>query len=360
MQKYRWRKYNMDKKLSVIIPAYNAEKYIGKTLEAIVGQTIFTQLNIIVVNDGSEDLTSEVVSEYVRKYQNISIYNCKHLGVSHARNIGIKNCRTKYIIFCDADDLPYENMYEELLNKIEIGNYDLVGCNFYSERTGKLMGVDEETNLTSHDKILEFSLNYLGKVNKNDKVLWGAVYINVYKKDIIEKINLKFDERISFAEDLLFTFEYLMNCERAFFSKDCLYTYCCRANSLMMSHRYVYIDNMLEKRMIVVNRLRELCIQHNVRDFEERLDDTTRSFTKEIIGNTFHNKSFSKDRIIDELIEIYNNNTVKNAFFNYKVNLKMDDFKTVLLYTAIKECRIKLIYLYYRVRLRRIKSYANG
>ena len=117
-------KYMVD--ITVIVHAYNVEKYIGKCLDSLINQNK-KEFEIIVVNDGSKDKTLEIVNMYKSKNQEkIRILTQQNQGLSAARNNGIKMAEGKYVMFVDSDDEIDVNLLEKLWNKIEEFQYDVV------------------------------------------------------------------------------------------------------------------------------------------------------------------------------------------------------------------------------------------
>lgn len=114
-------------RLSVIIPAYNADKYIGKCLDTVIAQDI-DSMEMIVVNDGSTDQTMDIVKQYELGYPNIRVISTANKGVSHARNIGLRKAKGRYITFVDADDYIEPGMYRKMLAILEQYDADLVEC----------------------------------------------------------------------------------------------------------------------------------------------------------------------------------------------------------------------------------------
>ena len=102
--------------ISVIVPAYNVEKYIEECLLSLVNQT-YKDIEIIIINDGSTDKTKEIIIEYQEKYKNITGYNQKNNGVSVARNLGLKIAKGEYVIFVDPDDYLDSTMIEKMHDK---------------------------------------------------------------------------------------------------------------------------------------------------------------------------------------------------------------------------------------------------
>lgn len=115
-------------KISVIIPAYNAEKYLNQCLDSIVAQTIFEEIEVIVINDGSTDNTQKIAEDYKKKYSNFKVYSQENKGLSVTRARGIELAQGEYIGWVDADDFIKPNMYEKLLR--EGNGADVVICNY--------------------------------------------------------------------------------------------------------------------------------------------------------------------------------------------------------------------------------------
>lgn len=105
-----------DKQLmvSIIIPCYNIEQYIGETLQSLINQSS-QNFEVICVNDGSKDNTLEVLNKYAEDYGIIKVYNQPNAGVSVARNNGIAHAKGKYISFLDGDDLLHPNFIQNVL-----------------------------------------------------------------------------------------------------------------------------------------------------------------------------------------------------------------------------------------------------
>lgn len=123
--------------LSVVVPVYNVEKYIGKCLDSIVNQSLgIENIEVIIVNDATPDNSMEVVGEYATKYPSIKIIsNEVNLGAGESKNKGLKEVTSDYVTFVDADDFISENTYEDCLKKIKTSNCDLLMYNleFYRE-----------------------------------------------------------------------------------------------------------------------------------------------------------------------------------------------------------------------------------
>ncbi len=226
------------KKISVIIPVYNAEKYLTKCLNSIVNQT-YTNLEIILVNDGSKDSSLNICYEYKKKDDRIKVINNDNHGASYSRNCGISISTGEYIMFIDADDYIENNFIERLITCNEYETYDLfISCytDFYDKNIFKEKKLIDENILT-----FDLKKDYLNIV-KYLRTPWGKIY----KLNIIKENNIKFPEDYITAEDQIFNFRYLKYIKKYRFLNECLYFYRHEnKNSLSSSKSYeAFISNI--------------------------------------------------------------------------------------------------------------------
>lgn len=205
------------KNVSIIIPAYNAEKYIEKCLDSLLSQTL-KEIEIIVINDGSKDNTEELVKKYNDK--RIKYYKNTNHGIGYTRNFGIDKATGKYIMFLDSDDYVEKNICEELYNKAEKDKLDLVICDFYKEYdNGK-----KETIKTSSFK------NSSLKENPDIITEFLSPWAKLYKRELIVNNNIKFVENLKY-EDAPFVIEALDKAKLIGKVDKCLVHYIVHGNS---------------------------------------------------------------------------------------------------------------------------------
>ncbi|MGL4896880.1 MAG: glycosyltransferase family 2 protein, partial [Cetobacterium sp.] len=181
--------------LSVIIPAYNVEKYIERCINSVLNQYL-KNIEIIVIDDGSKDKTSDICLKMSENNKSIIYKKVQNSGCSAARNLGISMAKGKYIAFLDSDDWVDSDMYVNMVEEAEKHQADIVICGFKK--------LDENKNLLSTVKIPKRS-------TKNDYIdcttEWFASPCNkIYKKDLLEKNNIRFLLNIYTGEDMFFNF----------------------------------------------------------------------------------------------------------------------------------------------------------
>ena len=206
-----------DELISIIVPIYNAEKYIERCIKSIIDQD-YKNIEIILIDDGSKDNSNKICKK-IKEYDNRIkfITNNKNSGVSNARNIGIENSNGKYIAFVDADDYIEKDIYINLYNNIKINNVDLAVCSYTNS--------DKKINDLNEEKIRQISKeDFFIEVLEN-KQIKGYVHNKLFKSEIIKEKNIRFNEKIYICEDLLFVCEYAKYCNTIIINNKKLYHY---------------------------------------------------------------------------------------------------------------------------------------
>lgn len=192
----------MTPKITIIIPVYNSEKSINKCIDSLLSQTI-KDINIIIVNDGSTDKTLTKLSKY--KYnKNIKILFQKHCGTSKARNYALNYVTTQYVTFVDADDYVDKCYIQHLVSGFTNNSIDLVatGANIVNPQGQILFSINPRSKVITSNIMISEILKENG--------IQGYLWNKIFKFSIIKDYNLKFDENISMAEDLMFCVNYLL------------------------------------------------------------------------------------------------------------------------------------------------------
>lgn len=151
----------MSHKISVIIPAYNAEKYISKTIESVLQQT-YDNFEIIIVNDGSQDNTGAIIKEYQEKDNRIKYIEQENQGETIARNVGMEHATGEYISFLDADDLWMKDALEKLYSKM----ISTFGCKFVYGRTEEISTSGKHSLVGSKDNKEGYFEDYIHTNNE--------------------------------------------------------------------------------------------------------------------------------------------------------------------------------------------------
>ena len=194
----------MNPLITIVIPVFNAEKYLKQCIDCVVAQT-YDNYEIIIINDGSTDKSGEIIDYYSKKCDKIHSFLKQNGGVSSARNYGINNASGDYICFIDADDIIENNYLDILYNALQgiadcsVGGFKYI--NVTKENEVIVVPIKEEIK-NLNDSVLDF-LDY-------EKPDWQRYMVNrLFKMSVIKHHQLKFREDIFFKEDGLFLIDYL-------------------------------------------------------------------------------------------------------------------------------------------------------
>lgn len=192
--------------LSVIVPAYNVEKYIEKCVKSILTQRGI-KYEVIIINDGSTDSTLSIAQEFEKKYSNVRVIDKKNNGVGDARNTGIKNARGKYIAFVDSDDYLYPNTYGIL--------FDIIGNELFDVACFNFIKVYEDQNDISYNEKISKILIEKEDIMKNFYIdnITSYVWDKVYSINLFKENKIFFPEK-KLYEDLRTIYEVMKKAEK--------------------------------------------------------------------------------------------------------------------------------------------------
>lgn len=220
----------MNDLISVVVPAYNIEKYIERCIKSILSQT-YSNIEIIIVDDGSTDDTACIIDEYALKDPRITPIHKKNGGVSSARTEGINRATGEWIGFVDGDDVIEENMYEKLINNAKKYNADISHCGY------QMIFPDGHIDYYYNTKCIEVqdntkALEELLSGRKIDPGLCNKLFKKSLFNDSIDYESLN---KIKINEDLLLNYYLFKNSNLAIYEDFCPYHYILRKGSAAVS-----------------------------------------------------------------------------------------------------------------------------
>lgn len=216
-------------KISVIIPIYNVEKYLEKSIESVINQT-YENLQIILIDDGSTDGSGEICDNFANRDSRVEIYHRVNAGVSASRNFGMSKAIGEYLIFVDADDWLEPEYCEKLLRFAILNELDVVVCNHRD--IGK--NFEKEAKLIENEKIISNKEECIKDYINNQfyvYVVWGKLY----KRDIIK--NLIFKE-MKIGEDTCFMIDIFNKIDKIGFMPYVGYNYLCREGAITKIEKF--------------------------------------------------------------------------------------------------------------------------
>ncbi|MFS0817311.1 glycosyltransferase [Lysinibacillus sp. 1P01SD] len=186
--------------VSVIVPVYNAEKYLEKCLTSICHQTL-RDIEIIMINDGSQDQSLSILQNFADLDKRITVLDLENSGVSKARNVGIDHAKGQFITFVDADDWLEVTMLEELYQACRLTGSNIAKCDLYwQEAEGS-----RQLHYTSNTYCTFSAIECLNKLfTEIGESHFGFASCKLYEKSFLDMHRLRFDEAMSFAEDTVF------------------------------------------------------------------------------------------------------------------------------------------------------------
>ncbi len=223
--------------ISVIVPVYNSEQYLTNCLESIVRQT-YKDFECIIVDDGSTDNSLIISKHYESIDPRIQVFQKENGGVSSARNYGIRQSKSEFIYMADSDDELFDDALA-FLASVMTSQIDLVFAGF---EMINIEGKQVYSTNPGQDFIVNAkeAMDIVACPSKYYKTL-GMPWLNLFRKSVIEKGCLVFDEKYSIAEDRLFLVSYITNCSNCIrFTTKPIYKYYLRPSGIMNTRYKVF------------------------------------------------------------------------------------------------------------------------
>ena len=290
-----------DKLVSVIIPAYNVEKYIGECLDSIIFQT-YKNIEIIVVNDGSKDNTLSIIRDYSKKDNRIIIIDKQNTGVSDTRNCGINKAKGVYIVFVDGDDYLANDYITYMLSLIDKNDYDFAfSLNCFTNKCEKQEKIIHNKTLSSEEATA---------ILLSPRVIVGC-WNKIYKREFLNKNSIRFLPELRYGEGLQFITHVTLS-----------------TNKIMCSNRKVYYYRR--------NNTNSACSSFNINNIyngEHSLEVVKKALpnNSEIIDNMFelHHKMYC----LGALVKVKSNGLEEKYSYDCKrwfKNIKSNILKFIL------------------------------
>lgn len=234
--------------ISVIVPVYNAEKYLKRCIDSIINQT-YKNFEIILVDDGSEDKSSEICDHFFKKDCRVKVIHKKNEGVSSARNEGLNQSKGKYISFIDADDWIERNFLLEMYNELKKHNVDYVTCGYNRvyENHSEILNNDLTEELVSAN---EYIIKILNVQNG-----YGFAHMKLISKEAIG--NIRFNTNISVGEDAFFNVQLCKKINKFLIYNKALYNYYFNPNSVVRNYDENYCNKYLHSMKLMNNYIRK-------------------------------------------------------------------------------------------------------
>lgn len=292
-------------KVSVIVPVYNVEKYLSKCLDSLINQTL-TDIEIIIVNDGSSDKTPTIIDKYSKKDKRIKSYQISNAGLGNARNEGVKHSTGKYISFVDGDDYIELDMLELLYNKAIEENSDIVECDFYwiyenKTRLDQANYYEDQTNLMTNIRVM--------------------VCNKLFCSDLIKTNNISFPVGLKY-EDIAFTYSILPYAKKISYVPIGMYYYVQHANSLI-NHQTEKVRDIFS----IIDNVINFYKKHKL--YKKYNDELEYLAVKILLGSSFYRILGIEDKTLRKTIVKENWLYLNNNFPKWRANKYFRKIKKV-------------------------------
>lgn len=342
----------MSNKVSVILPVYNVENYIKKSLDSIINQTFnFNDIEVIMVDDCSTDNSGVIIDEYASKYENFkAIHLDENSGAAgKPRNVGLNIASSDFVMFLDSDDCFVENALEILLNKIRqddeldivLGGY----VNIYDKKQEIILPFKG-----NEDKYFVNTLNEFDLAKMNP-----AISSKIFRKDFLIRNNIKFPEGIP-GQDLVFFLNSFFNSSKILSLNDFIvYKRILRSKgsdkSISFNLNYNYIIGLIKAYTLTLNIFKENNVNMNLAKLI--LINHLRFLTNQLLKNQLTKDELSRICNSEEFHNFINNNFFNEAteFRLIFDNMKKDTFDNISLINYIEDNIEKEVYQYENIKL---------
>lgn len=244
-------------KVSIIMPVYNSEKYLSKAIDSVLFQD-FDSFELILVDDGSPDQSGLICDSYQERYNNVKVIHKKNGGICSARNAGIDAASGEYIGFCDNDDLYLADLIKDNYNLAKSNHIDLM-------RYAKIKRLERDDGKV-WESIAEIEDMFINKNQfaecYNNIRREDTIWTGLYRREIIEKFHIRFDERFRFgSEDLNFNLQFLKHCERLGFNSKAYYLWTQRdSHSTSRNFKRDYLKKNMINMQLEYEFMTETCV----------------------------------------------------------------------------------------------------
>ena len=313
----------MNKKVSIVVPIYNVEKYLDKCINSLVNQT-YQDIEILLIDDGSTDKSGKIAEDWAKKDSRTNVYHKTNGGLSDARNYGIKKASGSYICFIDSDDWVEKNYIERLLLKIYENDCDISICNPIYDFENGVSKIKQKKNnksnyiMNSEEAILELN---------NFRYFDMSACFKLFKKELFN--NIKFPKE-KYCEDFYIMFKLFDKANKIVYFNEYLYHYMQRKGSISHNNnnlRYDFIYAAYQQMIFVEKKY-------------PRLKNIVRSaYVSSIL--TIYNKSIENKVLLSADIKEKFDTEVKNNYKYVKGNSQLPFIKKVQIFLFSKN---KVVY----------------
>ncbi len=329
----------MKDKITVIVPIYNADKYLIKCIDSIVNQE-YTNLEILLIDDGSKDDSFKICKEYEKKDKRIVVIHKENSGVSDTRNLGVEKATGQYIMFVDSDDIVTKDCCSYLLQMTKKYSSEITIGNVYktSNKNYELPILEKEEYCFA-DKKEKMYLTIYNNSFENIQYTEGPVG-KLYSRDMLIKNKIKFNKKVRYGEDSLFNLECYYFSKKIFISNHYVYIYYDNDDSVTHSKFHQMFNNINlclnyhKKKLIELNLFNELKEQYYIFCYRQ---------INKLVKAAFESKNKKQN-----YLSLFENKNIDECIKNVPVN-KLN-FKSNIKFCILRRKGYFITYIIYKLR----------
>lgn len=336
--------------VSIVVPVYNAAPYLRKCLDSVVNQTL-GNIEIIIIDDGSTDGSSEICKEYATKDSRIIYYKKENEGLAAARQDGIERASGEYVGFVDSDDWLELNMYERMFSVARDNDADVVFCNCYfndsePDRIYLEPGVYDRGKIEK--EILTRSLSGISEKGSNSVIRWSNC-LRIYKLELIKENNVSFGRGFRRSQDLQLTFETALY-SQTYVSINDEYLYHNRTVNNSNSLSRGYTKNYWKLIRPLIDKLYEDVAGYKKQDLSYYMHLCTFFFAVNGVQNEYEKSAFPFFKKLKMLNEVVKDEVVQNALKYVEYN-KLNHYYKMIYFGLKGGSSASIIYNYVKHNL---------
>lgn len=325
-------KYRQAPLVSIIVPVYNAERYLNRCIDSILSQTM-PDFELLLIDDGSKDKSGRICDEYSEKDARVRAFHKPNGGVSSARNLGLANASGEWITYVDADDRCSYIYLEHLLSKVDEGTDLIVSYAVICDSMGEKAEVYPEYRVDA--------TNFERLFVDSDMHWHTSPWAKLYRANIIYENGLRFNELMHIGEDADFLFSFMLITDEIYVSSGTDYYYTCDVSG-SLTKRINNVDSELASYRTIRYLVDRIIRQKNIKDNRaiENLGWLVASYVRRVLNSLYHNSYLKADKRIEVIksldLALYLQNS-KDGLLKEQVGRVLLYFRQYRLYDVMRQ-----------------------
>lgn len=271
-------------KASIILPCFNVEKYLSRSIESALAQTFF-DFELLIIIDGSPDNSKMIADKYAKQDSRIKVYEKENGGLSDARNFGLERATSDYIYFMDSDDWIEPDLLEDNIKRMTVEDLDFIIFGYFQDDENESGEIIKRTLV--YPLLKKIKKKGGGKLDLHHIGLLGYAWNKIYSRNFLHSNNLFFEKGTSLVEDILFNTQVYLNSSTIYFNTKAYYHYLNRPVVTLMKsfHKDSYLLKVRKNKSLEI-----FCNVWGIENQDEILYDSLLLGLKYCLNNLYESK----------------------------------------------------------------------